>query len=111
MDRALPDNLGELLFDDVPWRTAAQCEHDVFTTLLRRQGVEVCYLDDPVTRSLSETGCATSSSRPRSTWWSSAKNCTPRAATTWPICPSRNSPRSWGRVSHSMRCPRRRGGG
>lgn len=58
LDWVVPDDLGELLFDEVPWLQAVQREHDQFTAVMRDHGVEVCYLGqllaealvDPVTR-------------------------------------------------------------
>ena len=41
-----PDRLGELLFDDIPFLTVAQQEHDAFARILRDNGVEVVYLED-----------------------------------------------------------------
>ena len=34
-----PDNLKELLFDDIPYLKAAQQEHDAFAKLLKDNGV------------------------------------------------------------------------
>lgn len=39
--RLSPDNIGELLFDDVPWARKAREEHDAFVELLREKGVRV----------------------------------------------------------------------
>ena len=58
LDWVVPDDLGELLFDEVPWLVAVQREHDQFTAVMADHGVEVCYLGqllaealvDPVTR-------------------------------------------------------------
>ena len=41
-----PDTLEELLFDDIPFLKVAQEEHDAFADILRREGVEVVYLED-----------------------------------------------------------------
>jgi len=41
-----PDTLGELLFDDIPFLSVAQQEHDAFAQILRDNGVEVVYLED-----------------------------------------------------------------
>ncbi len=43
-----PAELGELLFDDIPFLEAAQAEHDRFADVLRAEGVEVVYLEDLV---------------------------------------------------------------
>ena len=40
-----PDDLGRLLFDDIPFLEVAQQEHDRFAEVLREQGVEVLYLE------------------------------------------------------------------
>lgn len=40
-----PDELGRLLFDDVPFLEVAQEEHDTFAKILREEGVEVLYLE------------------------------------------------------------------
>ena len=39
--RLTPGNCQELLFDDVFWVKQAQKDHDVFTQLMRDEGVEV----------------------------------------------------------------------
>jgi len=39
-------NMGELLFDDVPWLKEAQKEHDNFAKVLSDRGVEVLYVED-----------------------------------------------------------------
>jgi len=41
-----PDNLEELLFDDIPYLKIAQEEHDAFAKILKDNGVEVVYLED-----------------------------------------------------------------
>jgi len=43
LSRLTPDNIGELLFDDVMWAKKAKEEHDAFAQALRDQGVEVHY--------------------------------------------------------------------
>ncbi|MGM9879084.1 MAG: arginine deiminase [Bacilli bacterium] len=47
-----PDTLGKLLFDDIPYLTVAQEEHDQFARILRDNGVEVVYLEDLMTETL-----------------------------------------------------------
>lgn len=47
-----PDNMGRLLFDDIPYLAAAQEEHDRFAELLRDNGVQVLYLDQLVAESI-----------------------------------------------------------
>lgn len=41
-----PQNLDELLFDDIPFLKIAQKEHDHFAQVLRDNGVEVVYIED-----------------------------------------------------------------
>lgn len=43
LSRLTPQNVGELLFDDVLWAKRAKEEHDAFTESLREAGVEVLY--------------------------------------------------------------------
>jgi arginine deiminase len=43
LSRLTPQNIGELLFDDVLWANKAKEEHDVFAETLRDQGVRVHY--------------------------------------------------------------------
>ncbi|MCI1665262.1 MAG: arginine deiminase [Atopobiaceae bacterium] len=47
-----PDDLGRLLFDDVPFLEVAQQEHDKFADILRGEGVEVLYLEKLVAEAL-----------------------------------------------------------
>ena len=53
-----PDNMGRLLFDDIPYLAAAQEEHDRFAELLRDNGVEVLYLDQLVAESIAGNAAA-----------------------------------------------------
>lgn len=46
LENLTPDSLPHLLFDDIPYLTVAQQEHDFFTETLRQCGVEVIYLKD-----------------------------------------------------------------
>ncbi len=41
LSRLTPDNIGELLFDDVMWAKRAKEEHDAFAEALRDKGVQV----------------------------------------------------------------------
>jgi arginine deiminase len=41
LSRLTPQNIGDLLFDDVLWASKAKEEHDVFAEILRGRGVEV----------------------------------------------------------------------
>jgi arginine deiminase len=43
LSRLTPQNIGELLFDDVMWAKKAKEEHDAFAEALRDRGVEVHY--------------------------------------------------------------------
>ena len=43
LSRLTPENIGELLFDDVLWAKKAKEEHDAFAESLREKGVEVHY--------------------------------------------------------------------
>jgi arginine deiminase len=43
LSRLTPQNIGELLFDDVLWASKAKEEHDVFAETLREAGVRVHY--------------------------------------------------------------------
>lgn len=47
-----PDTLEKLLFDDIPYLTVAQEEHDQFARILKDNGVEVVYLEDLMTEVL-----------------------------------------------------------
>ncbi len=51
-----PDTLSELLFDDIPFLPDAQKEHDEFADALRKNGVEVVYLEDLMTDVLNISG-------------------------------------------------------
>lgn len=50
----VPDNLHELLFDDIPYLRIAQKEHDEFAKTLKNNGVEVVYLEDLMAEVLDE---------------------------------------------------------
>ena len=43
LSRLTPDNINELLFDDVMWASKAKEEHDAFAQALRDRGVDVLY--------------------------------------------------------------------
>ncbi|MFD6169036.1 arginine deiminase [Streptomyces coeruleorubidus] len=49
LGRLVPENLHTLLFDDIPWLSAARREHDAFSCLLRDRGVAVVELADLLT--------------------------------------------------------------
>ena len=49
-----PDTMDRLLFDDIPYLQIAGQEHDAFAETLRKQGVEVVYLEDLMTETLAQ---------------------------------------------------------
>lgn len=53
LENLTPKWLNELLFDDIPWLPMAIKEHQEFARVLRENGVEVLYLDDLVTETIS----------------------------------------------------------
>ncbi len=48
----VPDNFERLLFDDIPYLAAAQCEHDQFARVLKENGIEVLYFLEEAAASL-----------------------------------------------------------
>ncbi|MBR5047908.1 MAG: arginine deiminase [Eubacterium sp.] len=46
LEHLVPDDLERLLFEDIPYLKTAREEHDLFAGILRREGVEVLYLED-----------------------------------------------------------------
>ncbi|WP_416045129.1 arginine deiminase [Mesoplasma florum] len=54
VENLVPDLLERLLFDDIPFKKVAIEEHDRFTDLLRREGVEVLYIERLVAEALDE---------------------------------------------------------
>jgi Arginine deiminase len=66
LSRLTPQNIGDLLFDDVMWGAKAKEEHDVFAETLRDRGVRVHYsgqllaetLEVPEAGPACWTGCA-----------------------------------------------------
>src|ERR1700749_126137 len=52
LKRLTPDNVADLLFDDMLWVSRAQAEHDAFADALRSRGVVVHYYSDLLTRTL-----------------------------------------------------------
>lgn len=56
LDRLTPDNVDELLFDDVMWASRAREEHDAFTGQLRALGVQVHVFHDLLVQSLDQPG-------------------------------------------------------
>src|SRR5689334_7344147 len=53
LKRLTPRNNDKLLFDGIPWVSRAQDEHDAFASALRDRDVEVLYLTDLLTETLS----------------------------------------------------------
>ena len=54
LENLMPEYLERLLFDDIPYLKSAQEEHDVFADCLRSCGVEVLYLRDLVSQSITD---------------------------------------------------------
>ena len=54
LENLMPESIGRLLFDDIPYLKIAQEEHDAFCHLLRQNGVEVVYLTDLTAESLAD---------------------------------------------------------
>jgi arginine deiminase len=52
LSRLTPDNIGELLFDDVMWAKKAKEEHDAFAQALRDKGVVVHYYGELLAETL-----------------------------------------------------------
>ena len=54
LSRLTPQNIGEMLFDDVMWARKAKEEHDAFTEALRDRGVEVHYFGQLLAETLTQ---------------------------------------------------------
>ncbi|SHE97555.1 MULTISPECIES: arginine deiminase [Caloramator] len=54
VENLVPEYLGRLLFDDIPYLKIAQEEHDKFAQVLRENDVEVVYLEELATSALSD---------------------------------------------------------
>jgi arginine deiminase len=52
--RLTPQNIGDLLFDDVMWARKAKEEHDVFAEVLRDEGVRVHYFGELLAQALEQ---------------------------------------------------------
>ena len=50
----VPEYLGDMLVEDIPYLASAQREHDAFAKVLTDNGVEVLYLEDLFTEALNE---------------------------------------------------------
>jgi arginine deiminase len=55
LKRLTPSNHDELLFDDVLWVERAEWEHDQFTQVMRERGVEVFYVQDLLSETLTSS--------------------------------------------------------
>ena len=55
LKRLTPDNVADLLFDDMLWVSRAQAEHDAFAAVLRSRGVTVHYYGDLLAQTLDVT--------------------------------------------------------
>ncbi|ATZ16082.1 arginine deiminase [Entomoplasma freundtii] len=49
-----PETLQRLLFDDTPYLKVAQDEHDYFTSLMQKNGVEVLYIEELTAQALEQ---------------------------------------------------------
>lgn len=49
----VPDNLEDMLFDDIPYLKAAKKEHDKYVSVLEANGVEVCYYTEEAAKAIS----------------------------------------------------------
>ncbi len=56
VENLVPEYLGRLLFDDIPYLKVAQQEHDGFADILRSNGVEVLYLEELLTDIFEDNG-------------------------------------------------------
>jgi arginine deiminase len=56
LSRLTPDNVDELLFDDVMWADRARAEHDAFVGQLRERDVTVHYFSELLTTALDAPG-------------------------------------------------------
>lgn len=52
LEQLTPSHLARMLFDDIPYLSGAQKEHDAFAQTLRRHGTEVVYLADLMAETL-----------------------------------------------------------
>jgi hypothetical protein len=55
VENLVPEYLGRLLFDDIPYLKVAKQEHDGFADVLRGNGVEVLYLEDLLAQVLEDS--------------------------------------------------------
>ena len=54
IENLVPEYLGRLLFDDIPYLEVARKEHDRFAEILRENGVDVLYLEELTTEALDQ---------------------------------------------------------
>ncbi|KXZ38880.1 arginine deiminase [Alkalithermobacter thermoalcaliphilus JW-YL-7 = DSM 7308] len=54
IENITPQIMSRLLFDDIPYLEVARNEHDEFANILRKNKVEVLYLDDLVSQAIKE---------------------------------------------------------
>ncbi|SKA80051.1 arginine deiminase [Caloramator quimbayensis] len=54
VENLVPEYLGRLLFDDIPYLKIARQEHDIFAQVLRENGVEVLYLEELAAESIED---------------------------------------------------------
>ena len=52
LEHLVPETMGKLLFDDIPFLHRAAKEHEAFAGLLESQGVKVVYLDELMAETL-----------------------------------------------------------
>ncbi|OJV63286.1 MAG: arginine deiminase [Clostridiales bacterium 38-18] len=52
IENLTPSLMNRLLFDDIPYLKIAREEHDAFADVFRKNGVEVCYLEDLISETL-----------------------------------------------------------
>lgn len=55
LENLIPDYLERLLFDDIPFLDIARKEHDNFADILRRNGVEVLYLEELAAEAIADS--------------------------------------------------------
>lgn len=54
IENLVPEYLGRLLFDDIPFLKVARIEHDRFAEVMRENGVKVLYLEDAAAEALKD---------------------------------------------------------
>ncbi|HEY5560483.1 MAG TPA: arginine deiminase [Clostridiaceae bacterium] len=56
IENLIPEYLGRLLFDDIPYLKVARIEHDNFAKILENNGAKVLYLEELVAEAIKEAG-------------------------------------------------------